>query len=464
MSNRARRRRRLSLGTMLLFSRSSHFRRALLIAGLALPLLPLFPFRAAAQNPTPAPFTPTRKLVLRGGTVHTGDGRTVVPNGAVAFEGARLTYVGPATALPPDRLTGSEVRDVTGQHIYPGLILANSTLGLTEIDAVRASVDERETGTFNPNVRALVAYNTDSEILPTVRTNGVLTVQVTPRGGTISGQSSVVQLDAWNWEDAVVRADDGLHLNWPAQLPRTGVVPDSIIQKRQKARDAALRDLDQLFADAAAYRAAPAGAPINLRLAALGNVLSGKQTLFLHADGAKEIVEAVRWAKRTGLVNPVVVGAEDAGRVIDFLKENKVPVVLGRLHALPRHPDDDVDAPFRLPKRLHDAGIPFCFSYEGDMENPGARNLAFTAGTAVAYGLPPEIALHAMTGGAAQLLGLPGLGVLAEGNAATLVVSKGDLFDMRTNAVTAAYIGGRPLDLTNKQQRLAEKFGARYGK
>lgn len=449
-------------------------RRTALTLALALPLV------TAAQNPTPAPRTPERRVLLRGATVHVGDGRTVIENGAVSFRGEWLDYVGPAASFPADQLAAMEVIDVTGQHIYPGLILANSTVGLTEIDAVRATVDERETGTFNPNVRAVVAYNTDSEILPTVRTNGVLTVQVTPRGGTISGQSSVVQLDAWNWEDAVVRADDGLHLNWPAHLPRTGVVPDSIITKRVKIRETALRDLDQLFADAKAYRAAPP-APANLRLASLNAVLAGRQTLYLHADGAKEIVEAVRWAKRTGIARVAVVGAEDAAKVLDFLKENGVSLVLGRIHALPRRGDDDVDAPFRLPKLLFDTGIPFCFSYEGDMENPGARNLAFTAGTAVAYGLPPEQALYAMTGGAARILGLPQQGMLvaeAAGapqptkpgeaapnrQAATLVVSRGDLLDMRTNAVTLAFIQGRPLDLGNKQQRLAEKFGARYRK
>lgn len=463
---------------MPLLTRPARARRIFLAIGLALPLA------ATAQNPTPAPApAPDRRVVVRGGTVHVGDGRTVIENGAMSFRGSWIEYVGPAAALPPDQTAGAEVIDVTGQHVYPGLILANSTLGLTEIDAVRASVDEREVGTFNPNVRALIAYNTDSDIPPTVRTNGVLTVQVTPRGGTISGQSSVVQLDAWNWEDAAVRADDGLHLNWPGHLARTGLVPDSIIDKRQKAREAALRDLDQLFADARTYREAlnasrtnssryatnPPAPAVNLRLAALDAVLSGKQNLYLHADGAKEIVEAVRWAKRIGIGAPVVVGAAEAAHVLEFLKTNKVAVVLGRVHRLPHRLDDDVDAPFRLPKQLLDAGIPFCLSYEGDMENPGARNLAFTAGTAAAYGLTPEQALHTVTRGAALILGLPQLGLLTsnarpESMEATFVVSRGDLLDMRTNAVTTVFIQGRRIDLRNKQQGLAEKFGARYRK
>ena len=418
---------------------------------------------AFAQNPAPAP-PQSKPILLTGATLHVGDGQTVIPNGAVAFAQGRITYVGPASAFTGDR-SQHEVRDVSGQQIYPGLILANSALGLTEIDAVRASVDEREVGSLNPNVRALIAYNTDSDILPTVRTNGVLTVQVTPRGGTLSGQSSIVHLDAWNWEDAQLRPDDALHLSWPASLTRTGIVPDSIVTRRLKGREKALRELDQLFADARAYQAAPATSrPVNLRLAALDAVLAGRQTLHLHADGAKEIVEAVRWAKKMGVPRLAIVGARDAARVVDFLKENAVPVVLTRIHSLPRRVDDDVDQSFRLPAVLHQAGIPFCFSYEGDMENPGARNLPFSAGTAVAYGLPAEQAVFAMTGGAARILGIDErLGTLAAGKDATLIVSRGDLLDMRTNALTSAFIEGRQLDLRNRQQGLAEKYRTRYG-
>lgn len=431
------------------------------VIGLALP--GLAQTTASAINPAPA-LPQARPILLTGATVHVGDGQTVIPNGAVAFDKGKITYVGPATGFSGDR-SQYDVRDVAGQQVYPGLILANSTLGLTDIEAVRATVDEREVGSFNPNVRALVAFNTDSDVPPTVRTNGVLTVQATPRGGTLSGQSSVVQLDAWNWEDAQVRADDGMHLNWPGSLPRTGIVPDSIVTRRLKSREKALRELEVLFADAKAYQAtAAANRIVNLRLASLDAVLAGRQTLYLHADGAKEIVESVRWAKKLGVPKLAVVGARDAARVLDFLKENAVPVVLARIHSLPAHNDDDVDQPFRLPALLHGAGIPFCLSYAGDMENPGARNLQFTAGTAVTYGLPAEQAVYAMTGSAARILGVDErLGTLAAGKDATILVSRGDLLDMRSSAVTSAFIGGRQLDLRNKQQALAEKYKQKYG-
>ncbi len=423
--------------------------------------------RAYAQtpvnNPVPAP-AQTRPVLLLG-TVHTGDGQTVIANGAVAFSGGKITYVGPASGFTANRAEYDVREQASGQEIYPGLILANSTLGLGEIDAVRATIDEAEVGSYNPHVRALIAYNTDNDILPTVRTNGVLLVQVCPRGGVISGQSSVVQLDAWNWEDAQVREGDGLHLNWPRALTRTGIIPDSIVTKRLKVRAERLRELNQLFADGKAYQQQPEGQrPQNLRLAALGRVLKGEQTLYLHADGAKEIAEAVRFARRQGVPKIALVGAEDAARVLDLLRDEKVPVVLTRLHSLPRRLDDDVDAPFRLPAQLQAAGIPFCFSYEGDMENPGARNLQFTAGTAAAYGLTKEQALAAMTSQTAAILGIQErVGTLAVGKDATVIVSRGDLLDMRTNQVTQAYIQGRSLNLTNRQQALAEKYRVKYG-
>lgn len=432
-----------------------------LLAGLGL----LLPALALAQTPRPTPAPPqTKPILLTGATVHVGDGQTVIADGAVAFAGGKLTYVGPAAGFSGNRAE-YDVRDVAGQQVYPGLILPNTSLGLVEIDAVRATVDDGEVGELNPHVRALIAYNPDNAIIPTVRTNGVLIEQVCPRGGTISGQSSVVQLDAWNWEDAAVKPDDGLHLNWPRALARTGVVPDSVISRRQKARDKALLEVDQLFADARAYLTQAVGSrPANLRLAALSRALQGQQTVFLHADAAKEIVEGVRFLKKAGVAKITVVGADDAARVLDFLRETQVSVVLGRLHALPRRTDDNVDAPFRLPAQLRDAGIPFCLSYEGDMEGPGARNIAFTAGTAAAYGLTREQALAAVTSQAARVLGLDErLGTLTVGKDATVVVSQGDLLDMRANAVTNAFIQGRQLTLTNHQQALYEQYRQKYG-
>jgi imidazolonepropionase-like amidohydrolase len=424
-------------------------------------LLTALPFAALAQVPVPAP-PQARPVLITGATLHVGNG-TVVPNAAVAFDKGRLTYAGPAAGFTGDR-SGYETIAAEGQQLYPGLILPSTTLGLTEVEAIRATVDEAEVGSLNPNVRSLIAYNTDSDILPTVRTNGVLLVQTTPRGGLLSGQSSVVQLDAWNWQDAVVRADDGQHLNWPAMVFRLNPNEEAAaLDRRQKTRETQLRDLEQLLADASAYRQLPTGRKENLRLTALGGLFDGSKTLYIHTDYGKEIIESVRFAKRLGVQQVAVVGARDAWMVLDFLKQNDVSMVVSRLHALPRRDADDYDQPYKLPAQLQAAGIRFCLDYEGDQEVPGSRNLAFIAGTAVAFGLTKEQALTAVTLTPAQILGIAkDYGTLETGKSATLVLSQGDLLDMRTNAVTRAFIDGRAINLSSKQTYLEQKFRGKY--
>ena len=417
---------------------------------------------ALAQVPVPAP-PQTKPILITGATLHVGNG-TVVPNATVAFDKGRLTYAGPAAGFTQDK-AGFETIDAAGQQLYPGLILPNTTLGLTEVEAIRATVDDEEVGTLNPNVRALIAYNTDSDVLPTVRTNGVLLAQPTPRGGLLTGQSSVVQLDAWNWQDAVVRADDGQHLTWPEMVFRLNPNEEATaLDKRQKAREARLRDLEQLFAEASAYRQQPAGRRENLRLAALAGIFDGSKTLYLHADYGKEIIESVRFARRLGVQKLAVVGARDAWMVLDFLKQNDVSVVVSRIHALPRRDADDYDQPYKLPAQLQAAGIRFCLDYQGSQETAGSRNLAFIAGTAVNFGLSKEQALTAVTQTPAQIMGIDkDYGTLETGKSATLVLSKGDLLDMRTNAITRAYIDGRSISLESKQTYLEKKFRSKYG-
>ncbi|MBJ6109693.1 amidohydrolase family protein [Hymenobacter sp. BT523] len=417
---------------------------------------------ALAQVPMPTP-PQSKPVLITGATLHVGNG-TVVPNAAVAFDKGRLTYAGPAAGFAADK-GGYETIDATGQQLYPGLILPNTTLGLTEVESIRATVDEEEVGTLNPNVRALIAYNTDSDILPTVRINGVLLAQPTPRGGLLAGQSSVVQLDAWNWQDAVVRADDGQHLTWPAMVFRNNPNEDAAaLDKRQKARETQLRDLEQLFGEANAYRQLPAGRKENLRLASLAGIFDGSKTLYLHADYGKEIIEAVRFAKRLGAQKVAVVGARDAWMVLDFLKQNDVSVVVSRIHALPRRDADDYDQPYKLPAQLQAAGVRFCLDYQGDQETAGSRNLAFIAGTAVNFGLTKEQALTAVTLTPAQIMGVDKYyGTLETGKSATLVLSKGDLLDMRTNAVSRAFIDGRSISLDSKQTYLEKKFRSKYG-
>jgi imidazolonepropionase-like amidohydrolase len=408
--------------------------------------------------PAPAQSAP---IVLVGGTLHTGAGQTI-DNAAVAFDKGRLVYAGPRAGFTQ---AGYQARDISGQHVYPGLILPNTTLGLSEVEAIRATVDDEEVGELNPNVRALIAFNTDSEVLPTVRLNGVLLAQPTPRGGLVTGQSAIVQLDAWNWQDAVVKADDGIHLTWPAMVVRTNPAEDATqLTRRQEARTRRLRDLEQLMSEGAAYRQAPAGRKENLRLTALGGLFDGSKTLYIHADYAKELIESVRLAKRLGVQRVALVGARDAWQVLDFLKQNDVMLVLNRVQGLPRRDGDDYDQPYKLPAQLQAAGIRYCLDFEGSQETSRSRNLPFVAGQAVAFGLTKEQALTAVTLSPARIMGIDkDYGSLETGKSATLVVSKGDLLDMRTNNVTQAYIDGRSITLDSKQLALDKKFRAKYG-
>ena len=416
---------------------------------------------AWAQRPSPAP-PQARSILVKGGTVHVGDGKTYA-EGAVGFRDGTIDFVGYGYAVQSAYDT---VVDATGMHVYPGFILPDATLGLVEIDAVRASADERETGSLEPEVRALSAYNADSRIIPTVRGNGVLLAQIAPRGNTLSGTSGIVQLDAWNNTEAVVRADDGIHLNWPRAFARTGWWAErgSTEKEQEDRRAKALVDIRTFFLRARAYAASPAPPKVDLRMEAMRGIFHGGKVLFVHADAAREIQEAVLFAREMGVKRTVLVGGYDAWRVADLLRDKQVDVILRRLHSLPQREDEDIDLPYRLPALLRERGIRFCLGYSGDMERMGARNLGFLAGTASAYGLSAGDALRAITLDAAAILGIADrYGSLEPGKSATLFISTGDALDMRGNHVVRAYIDGRAISLDDRQKRLWRQYEERYG-
>jgi imidazolonepropionase-like amidohydrolase len=378
----------------------------------------------------------------------------VIDDGAIGFRDGTIDYVGYVYGV---RQTYDTTLDAAGGHVYPGLILADATLGLHEIDLVRATADADETGELEPEVRALPAFNSTSRIIPTVRNNGVLVVQATPRGGVLSGTSSIMQLDAWNWKDAVVKADDGVHLNWPRAFVVHGWWAErgEVQKEKDEERDAHLRELDAFFSEAAAYARQEAKERMDLRMEAMKGLFLGGTTLFIHADRAREIQEAVLLARRHGVRRVVLVGGYDAWRVSDLLRDNDVDIILRRVHSLPLRDDDPVDLPYRLPALLKEKGLRFCLSYTGDMERMGSRNLAYTAGTAATYGLDREEALRAITLDAARVLGIDkDLGSLEVGKQATLFISRGDMLDMRSSDVSHAFISGRAIDLDDHQKAL----------
>ncbi|GAA4831035.1 amidohydrolase family protein [Algivirga pacifica] len=410
--------------------------------------------QANAQVPVPA--VPQQQAVLiKGATLHLGNGQ-VIENGAITFEGGKITYVGTVEGVPAN--DNYKVIEGAEKHVYPGLILPATDLGLQEIGQVAASRDDREVGRINPEVRGVIAYNTDSHVIPTLRSNGILTAQVTPHGGIFSGTSSIVQMDAWNWEDALIREDDGVHLNWPRQFlpPRWWMAENA--GRPNKNYDKTVDLIEETIRDAAAYH--ENALENNLKMEALKGLFDGSKTLYLHASYAKGILKGVQLAKKHGVKRIVLVGGEEAWYVKDFLKDFNIPVILANVHRLPHHVDEDVDLPYRLPFMLKEAGLLVGLSYEGVTS---ARNLPFFAGTAATYGLNKEEALKLVTANMAEILGISGqVGTLEQGKEATLLLADGDLLDMRTNEVRKAFIQGRDIDLNNKHKMLYNKFKLKY--
>jgi len=307
-----------------------------------------------------------------------------------------------------------------------------------------------------------VAYNTDSKVPATLRSNGVLMAQVTPQGGTISGSSSVVQLDAWNWEDAVIRADDAQHMTWPV-LPRfrpgRSRGPMTSPEALQERRDQAVNELEAFFAEAKAYSENKPEV-VNARLAAMKHLFDGSEKLFITANTQKDIVAAVNFAKKFK-ITPVIVGGNEAYLITDFLKDNNVSVVISQPHALPANNDDDVNMPYKNGAILANAGINVVVSIEGYWQQ---RNLPFMAGTVSAWGLDKEKALQTITLNTAKVLGIDKTaGSLEAGKDATLFISSGDALDMKSNEVVQAFIQGRDINLDNLHKQLNKKFSDKYG-
>lgn len=426
-----------------------------------LPFLVLIPCIAVAQqNPTPAP-KQDKSVLIMNATAHLGNGQ-VIDNAVIGFDQGRITLVADARTVRIDMSKYTTVLEASGMHVYPGFIATNSTLGLHEIDAVRAQDDLSEVGTFKPGVRSAIAYNTDSEITPTVRSNGILLGQIVPRGGIISGTSSVMQFDAWNWEDALVREDDGIHLNWPEVVHRHRD-KNKVNIERVKTYDQQRREISIFFNEARIYCSSPVRIEVELRYEALRGLFNGNRTLYVHAGHIQAIREALTFKQEFGIQKMVIVGGYDAHLVAPELIAVNVAVMLPRVHSLPLYEGDDIDLPFRLPALLFKAGVKFCLQNEGDMERMGLRNLPFHAGTAVAYGLPYEEAVRSITLAPAEILGISHrCGSLEVGKDATLFISRGDALDMRTNALIYAFIQGRQIDLRSKQTELYEKYKKKY--
>lgn len=414
-----------------------------------------------AQRQTPL-VQKHKRILLENGSAHIGNGQFIL-NSLIGIENGKILFVKNALTNEVNKAEWDTVISILGKHVYPGFIAANLTMGLTEIDAVRATNDFDEVGAINPNVRALIAYNTDSKIIYTVRSNGVLLTQSTPRGGLISGTSSIMALDGWNWEDAVYKADDGIHLNWPRKYTSSGWWAEPGNSNANEKYNATRDEIYAFFEQSLAYSQGN-NSEIDLRLKAMEGIFSGDQRLFIHADFAPEINDIIDFSRRFNLKFPVIVGGSDAYLVADLLKENHFSVMLGRPHALPNFDESLTYDAYQNAYLLQKAGVSYCIQPAGDMEVMNARNLPFLAGTAWGYGLTEEEAVAAISLNVAKILGIDAqTGSLEAGKDATLFISDGNALDMLTNNVVCALIKGNFIDLGNHQKDLAKKYNEKYG-
>ena len=401
------------------------------------------------------------RLLLRGGTVHTVSGQTLAP-GDVLIDGKKIVEVGARISA-----NDAQVIDLKGEHLYPGLIAASTTLGLVEISGVAATRDTAEVGQFTPDVRSWIAVNPDSDLIPVARANGITHAHPVPSGGIVPGQSGVIALAGWTTEAMTVRKPVGLHLNWPSMdldtRPREQVRDRSgwkSLEDQAKDRRAKLKEVDEFFQQAKAYARAPNGGSAVPAWEAMLPVVRGEIPLMVRADDPRQIKAAVQWAETNGYYI-VITGAHEAAAVADLLAAKKIPVIFESFFAFPGSDTDSYDTQFKTPAQLHRAGVKVVFSESGRFDAAMVRNLPYSAAQAVAFGMPADEALKAITLYPAQVLGVDErLGSIEAGKEASLFVASGDILDIRTN-VKRMWIAGQEVSLGTRHTRLYDKYRAR---
>ena len=413
--------------------------------------------QANPEIPGAQPKTP---VALVGATIHPISGPTL-QNGTLLFNKGRIAKIGKGIPIP----AGSQVINLKGKHIYPALFDSMTNTGLVEVKAVRASVDEAETGTINPNVKAQVAVNPDSELIPVTRSNGILLTLTAPSGGTIAGQAALIQLDGWTWEDMTLQASAGMIIKWP----NMAAVADWWVEKSAKQqiedRDKTLKNLRKTFENAEAYRRARKanvkGQAYDARWEAMIPELAGKVPIIVHANEIQQIQAAVAFASEHKL-KMILFGGYDAPRCAQLLKKHQIPVIVGGVYRLPQQRHDPYDEAYTLPERLRQAGLKFCISSYGRFGAANVRNLPYHAAIAAGFGLPEAEALKAITLSPAEILGVSDrVGSLQTGKDATLIITTGTPLETTTQ-VEAAFVQGKPVQLNDRHKRLWRKYQQKY--
>ena len=417
-----------------------------------------------AQVPEPVN-DQTKPVLIYNAFIHIGDGNTI-QNGFVSFDNGKITDVSSEDLdLESGTYNNFLKINANGSHLYPGLILPNSKVGLEDISAVRATVDHTEVGELNSNIRSLIAFNTDSEVISTFRYNGILLSQVVPDGSFVTGNSSIMMMEGWNWEDAAYKIDDGMHVKWPRKT-----YPPSRWSGQTSFRDnpnykLSVDMINKFLIDSRSYfnLNGDENKEVNLKLEAMVDVFNGKKKIYLHVGSREQIIESVQMFQKHGINDLVLVGANDALYAIDFILENDLPVLLNNLHRVPSRNHEDVDLPYKLPYLLHKEGVLVGLTASGSLHSQ--RNLPFLAGTAAGYGLGKEEALKLITSNNAKILGIDNVtGTIKVGKDANIIVSKGDILDMKSSIIEYAFITGRMVNLDGKQQILYDRFKRKYSK
>ena len=404
-------------------------------------------------------------IILKGGILHTVS-TDVFEGYDILFSKGKIVRIEKNIMASPE----TDVYDVFGKHIIPGYIAPITRIGLVEIGLVKQTRDFAERGSFNPNVKANVSYNPDSDLIPITRSNGVLVVNSVPAGGRISGQSSVMMLDGWTWEQATLKHPSGLHINWPSMRINYGANVKKSEKQQKEEIQKSIRDLDHMVRDVRAYfqrikqrsRIAGERQKSDLRLESMIPFVVEKKKIFIHADEARQIKSAVEWAKKNDL-KIIIVGGSDSWRLTDLLVKNNIPVVIDQVEKIPTRRFEPIHLPYKLPFLLKQAGVQFCLNtIIGYPHDGNIRNLPNEAMRAAAYGLDKSEALRSITLSTAEILGVDDMiGSLDIGKDATFFISETPPMEMNPK-ILMAFIQGKEVDLNNHQKMLYKKYQEKY--
>jgi imidazolonepropionase-like amidohydrolase len=406
-----------------------------------------------------------RPILLRGGTLHTVTGDVLEEYDLLFAEGKIITIDEQIQPSPE-----TDVLDIYGKHVIPGFIAGYTRIGLTEISAVKQTNDHSEIGEINPNVRANVAYNPDSDLIPVTRSNGVLTVNSAPSSGRIPGQSSVMYMDGWTWEDATLKHPSALNLNWPSMRFDFRKDAKKKEKEQREGYNKAIREMDLLVRDVRAYhhrknakeRKAEHKQKSDLRLESLIPFVVFKEPIHVKANNVRQIEAAAKWSTKHDL-NIVIVGGADAWRIPEILIEKNIPVILLGVQNTPRRRFEPIHTPYKVPAMLQKAGVHFCISLDPGYPMDGhVRTLPDEAMRAASWGLTKDQALRAITLSAAEILGVDEkIGSLDLGKDATFFISDNEPLT-QSNHPIKAYIQGREIDLSDRQKNLWNKYKEKY--